>query len=291
MSQPVPAAERTLHLLELLLRFPEGFTPQEFLAHLDISRSSLFSLLQTLKSLGYVEQSGLRGRYIAGARLLSWRSVGVGGTSDLLTAFYQETNPQNLDETIALFLPNSNSCFVLAQVESTQMVRTSFEIGQSFPLDTSTPGLFFIQDPPREIREQAYRLVQTDEVTELAIPICSDGLHPDAAIMLSSPSYRLRKEKALSLLPALREIATRISYRLGAHTYKPFSTIESLIRPTQAMSIEEIKEFLDGPWAARLACMRPDGTLHVVPIWYEFRRSFFIGGLRDPMWAHYSEKS
>jgi DNA-binding IclR family transcriptional regulator len=286
MPLPVPAAERTLQLLELLLENPDGLTPQEFLNQLDLSRSSLFSLLQTLKSLGYVEQSGLRGRYKSGARMLSWRSAGIGESSNLLTAFYQEISTHSLEETVVLIVPNTDACFVLAQVESPHIVHTSYEIGQNLPLGTSTPGALFVAAPTDEIRDQGYHLQQRDEVTEIAFPICSDGFHPDAALMLSAPSYRFSKESALSLQPVLRELVTRISYRLGAYTYRPFLIDKSPISPTQPMSLEEIKGFLDGPWAARLACIRPDGTLHVVPIWYEFRDGcFFIAAWKDSMWA------
>jgi DNA-binding IclR family transcriptional regulator len=287
MSLPVPAAERTLRLLELLIRNPDGITPQEFLAQLNFSRSSLFTLLQTLKSLGYVEQSGSRGRYLAGPRLLSWRSIGAGDPSDLLTAFYQEINRYSLEETTVLVVPNTDTCLVLAQVESPHTLRTSFDIGQSLPMEASTPAPLFFTDPPREIRERGYHLRQTDEVLEIAFPICSDGFHPDAALMLSTPAYRLSREKARDLLPILRDIVTRISYRLGAHTYQPYIEKSSL-SPTQAMSNKEIKEFLDGPWAARLACLRSDGTPHVVPIWYEFHAEcFFIAAWKDSMWANY----
>jgi DNA-binding IclR family transcriptional regulator len=290
VSLPVPAAERTLLLLELLLKYPDGVTPQEFLTHLDISRSSLFTLLQTLKSLGYVEQFGSRGRYMAGPRLLSWRRAGAGEVTDLITAFYQETHRHSLGETSVLIVPNADESLILSQVESPHILRTSFEIGQSLHYEASTAAPLFIADPPEDIKVQAYHLRQTDEVVEIAVPICSDGFHPDAAVMLSAPSHRLSKEKALALLPILREIVTRMSYRLGAHTYQPFLTIQdkSPIGPPLPMSRLEIKEFLQGPWAARLACLRSDGTPHVVPIWYEFRAGcFYIAAWKDSLWANY----
>lgn len=290
MSLPVPAAERTLLLLELLLKNPDGITPQEVLNHLDLSRSSLFTLLQTLKSLGYVEQSGVRGRYTAGPRLLSWRNIRSGESSDLINIFYHQVNRQNFEETLVLVVPNVAGCLILAQVESTHTLRSSYETGQILPSDASTPAPLFSPDPPEEVREQAYQLRQADEVIEIALPICSDGFRPDAALMLSAPSQRLSKESAMALLPILREIVTLISYRLGAHTYQPYLSMDeiSTISPPQPMSRSEINEFLQGPWAARLACLRPDGTPHVVPIWYEFRAgSFYIAAWKDSMWANH----
>lgn len=51
-EQLASTAERTLRLIELLLAQPEGLTPQELQVQLDLSRSSLFLLLRTLKVLG-----------------------------------------------------------------------------------------------------------------------------------------------------------------------------------------------------------------------------------------------
>jgi DNA-binding IclR family transcriptional regulator len=104
-----PAAERTLRLIELLLSRPEGWTPQELLVQLDLSRSSLFVLLRTLKTLGYVEQAGIRGRYVPGPRLQAWRAPQSPSAQELLTAFYQvmETarSAEISGETLALVLP------------------------------------------------------------------------------------------------------------------------------------------------------------------------------------------
>ena len=36
------------------------------------------------------------------------------------------------------------------------------------------------------------------------------------------------------------------------------------------MSKKEIDEFLSEPWIARLACIKPDGSPFVVPVWYHW---------------------
>jgi len=49
-SKHVPAAERTMRLLELLASAPDGLPAGEMLGELLFSRSALFALLNTLKS-------------------------------------------------------------------------------------------------------------------------------------------------------------------------------------------------------------------------------------------------
>src|SRR5574338_449443 len=85
-----PAAERSLRLIELLLERPEGWTPQELLLELDLSRSSLFVLLRAFKTMGCIEQSGKRGRYVVGPRLNAMRAPKPFSNQGLLAAFYQE---------------------------------------------------------------------------------------------------------------------------------------------------------------------------------------------------------
>lgn len=55
-----------------------------------------------------------------------------------------------------------------------------------------------------------------------------------------------------------------------------------------AMSPQEMNEFLQGPWIARIACLKPDGAPYVVPAWYHWDGVCFwlVPRLRS-MWAHY----
>ena len=39
---------------------------------------------------------------------------------------------------------------------------------------------------------------------------------------------------------------------------------------TGGMTPQEMHEFLQGPWIAHLACLKPDGSPYVVPVWYHW---------------------
>ena len=92
--------ERTLRLVEALLAQPAGATFQELLARLGGSRSTLFLLLHTFKSLGYAEQTEKRGRYCPGPRLRALQSAPAIPAADLSLAFYQEATRRPCPETI-----------------------------------------------------------------------------------------------------------------------------------------------------------------------------------------------
>ncbi|MEN8173201.1 MAG: pyridoxamine 5'-phosphate oxidase family protein [Chloroflexota bacterium] len=284
MSSP----ENTLRILEFLRQNPEGITPNNILAQVEISRSSLFSLLKELKSLGYLEQIRERGRYTAGPRLIAWQHSSPKRPQDILTAFYQEAANAPLDETLALVNREQQHIFVLAQVESSQQVRSTFDLGRQRS-DKNAALAVITSTPQKNIKQQGFHLQTYTETIELAIPICSDGVHPEAALMVTAPRFRHSEQSILSHLDALREMAAHISYRLGAHIYAPYQTEESHTPgPTIPLSDDEISTFLSGPWTARLACIRPDNTPHVVPVWHEWNEGvFYIAAWEGSNWASY----
>ena len=283
------ATENTIRILELLHQNPEGITPLDGLAHIDISRSSLFVLLKELKTLGYLVQTRARGRYIAGPRLLAWHRSPISGPQEIITAFYQEVGQTPIDETFALANFHQHNLVVIAQVESTQHVRSTYNFSQPYSNDNSAAHAILTPIAPEFIQRQGYHLRTYADTVELALPICSNGTHPDAALLLSAPSFRHNKKSILMHLPALREIAAQISYRLGARAYAPFQTgRHPTPGPTIPLNKAEITSFLSGPWTARLACIRPDNSPHVVPVWHEWNdRVFYITAWEGSNWAEY----
>lgn len=282
-------AERTLRVIECILSQPDGISPQEILAQVDMSRSSLFLLLKTLKTIGYIEQVERRGRYRSGPRLQSWRTSPGDSHQDLLSAFFQETSRRGWQETLILVAPATGGSLILAQVESDQQVRSVYAAGEVIKelkasqsvLDT-TPSTFVL--------ENGYAMMQTPDLLELALPICPDGSLPFAAIVLSAPAFRWSAEQLIDTwLPELRAMAARLSYRLGAPTYTPYRRLgPNALPPAALLSTSEINAFLQGPWTARLACIRPDGSPHVIPVWQEWDgKSFTIIAWEGSQWAEF----
>ncbi len=285
----VTTAIRTLRLVELFLSHPEGLTPQEILPQMGISRGALFLLLRTLKSAGYLEQSERRGRYRAGPRLMAWRATSSEFHQTLMDAFYQESRHHACPETLLIAVPASQGLLALAQVESRQTVRSAYPLGEVIARGNAAEFLF--QSPPApEIIRNGYALHCTVETIELALPVCPDGIHPQASLLLSAPAFRWTEEDLLAqCLSDLRALAARLSYRLGATTYTPYQVTPPAELITEAaLTPAEIGRFLQGPWTARLACLRPDGKPHVIPVWQEWDgKAFYLIAWQGSLWAEY----
>lgn len=288
----VPTAEHTLRLIERMLARPEGWTPQELLVELDLSRSSLFVLLRTLKALGYIEQQGKRGRYVPGPRLLAWRAPLSPSAQDLLSAFYQETEAHPPRETLALVVRagrQAGGFLVLAQTECAAQVRSTFSTGEMYP---HLPAVEDVFDPQRSssVVPYGFAIHLGEETIDLALPVCRDGHTPEAALLLSAPAFRWTPESLQSaLLEELRGIAAHLSYRLGAPVYAPYhARPQASLQSTTPLTGDEIGAFLRGPWAASLACVRPDGRPHVIPVWQEWDgQAFYVIAWQGSQWAEY----
>ncbi|MEN4012003.1 MAG: pyridoxamine 5'-phosphate oxidase family protein [Chloroflexota bacterium] len=282
-------AERTLRLVELLFASPEGLSPQDILPRLGISRSSLFILLRTLKALGYVEQAERRGRYRPGARLMAWRFSSGETHQSLLDAFYQEARNAKWSETLLVAVPAPQGELVLAQVESPQTVRSAYQVGEVTTGLAACRAVLHAQ-PDDAVLTGGYALALNAQTIELALPVCADGIRPQAAVMLTAPAFRWEKTALLDTwLAELRALAARLSYRIGALVYTPYQVQRPADLPPEIqLTPAEINRFLQAPWTARLACLRPDGKPHVIPVWQEWDgKAFHLIAWEGSLWAEF----
>ena len=290
----IPAVERTLQLIEMIAKTPQGYTPQELLSMLDVPRSTLFQMLKTLKQMGYIEQSEKRGRYRRGPRLDQWANPGSPSLAqDLVSLFYAETSRHPFDETIALITQSSGQYLVTAQVEAHRQVRSSYNLGP-WEGGASLPAVLFSPPAGHELLQYGVSVLSTTETLECIAPVCQDGVTPSAMLLVTAPGSRYT-EMAFRKTYAneVRSMASRLSYQLGAQVYTPYRQTENAnIQGTTELDIREINKFLQGPWSARLACVRPDGRPHVVPVWQEWNgRQFTILAWKGSYWANYLKEN
>jgi PPOX class probable F420-dependent enzyme len=57
------------------------------------------------------------------------------------------------------------------------------------------------------------------------------------------------------------------------------------------MTLAELREFLAGPWNAKVACLADDGAPYVVPAWYEWDgQDFWLVPRARSVWARYLQR-
>lgn len=284
---------KILYLVEIFLAHSEGISPQEILEQIELSRSSLYSTLAVLKGLGYIEQPEPRGKYFSGPRLQAWRVFSGDFRQELIAGFNQEAARSRLPETLLLLIPVQGGMQVLQQSEGIETVRSVYKTGAIIK-DFKTADLIFKLPTSIDIFTNGYCQFEKDSILELCIPICPDGFTPKAAILLSAPTFRWNAAQFTDkFITPLRLIAAHLSYRLGALTYTPYHSTGIQEYPqTVELSSADIHAFLQGPYTASLACVRPDGLPHVIPVWQEWDgKGFTIVAWKGSIWAHFIQEN
>lgn len=158
----------------------------------------------------------------------------------------------------------------------------TLELHQFDSMHTLTPQL-------RTIQKTGWTESEDPDTVELAAPVCVDGVQPVASLVLTIPSFRATPERRASHLQPLRQAAARLSYRMGAPVYQPYGWVSGEpIGPKVPLEDSEIEQFLQGPWSARLACVRRSGAPHVIPIWYEWaNQCMWVTASPDANWKTY----
>lgn len=291
-GKTVPAAERTLNILETLSRSPLGMSASQLCQQLDLPRSALFALLHTLKSRNYVIQEGERGKYRLGSALWFLTSEHRDRLAELIDAFQADGDLADIDHTLALSRLDGEQALIISLKPGSARVRVVYNRGERRNSVRSADALVMLagQPPnisaePRDLEKQApqqlladirrdgYAQLEAEGAVEIAYPICADGVQPVAAILAAVPVHICEPETCAALKSKLARAAARLSFRMGAGSYQPYGWAQGEhAGPSRPLEEQELEAFLHEAWGAKLACVRPDGTALVLPLWYEWSK-------------------
>ena len=246
----VPILDRTLDLLELLSRHPEGLTLTAMTEALAMPKNSVFRIATTLTLRGYAERDEGTKAYRASRKLLSLGHAAVGGerliqaAGPILTALRDATGETALLGTLA-----GNHGVVLDQVASSHPVKVVVEIGHAFTLHTAAPAKAmlahwspeaqktFVQRMKfpkhtrrtitnataflaelKQARQTGYALDRGEESETfacVAAPVFDHRSHPIASIWISGPSDRVTPLSLDKLGQKVKQFADQLSRQLG----------------------------------------------------------------------------
>jgi DNA-binding IclR family transcriptional regulator len=250
-------------------------------------------LINFLKDGEYVEQTQPRGNYRLGRRLLAWMGTPLPQWQEWIEAFEQEGGSTEIAETLALALPHPQGAQILAILPAKQRVQPFFRVGEILSAEESAAARLFPPFVHEQTLRAGYVTFEGHDLIEIAVPLCRDGISATAALCLSAPTSRLTPPELLSYLPLLREMAMRLSYRMGAAYYTPYQKwpVPSLSGES-ALSPQDIEQFLQMPLVARLACLTHEGKPHVVPVWQVWDgNSFYVAAWEGSQWAMYLQQN
>ncbi|MGQ9635731.1 MAG: IclR family transcriptional regulator [Bryobacteraceae bacterium] len=171
------AVGKALEVLDILRSNPQGLAFSEILRRVRLVKSSLFRILYTLETAGYI-------RKISGGLYEISFDIGAMVERQFMARLIQVASPwmaqlnREFRETISLGMLRSNHIEVVHVVESAELVRMSSIPGRILPPHASSLGKSITAFQLEEIRERLVR---------------SYGLSPFTANTITNPD-RLREE-------------------------------------------------------------------------------------------------
>lgn len=139
-AQPRAGVDKTLTKgLALLAALAGGEGPRgisDLADQLSLTKSNVHRLLQTLMSCGFVAREAVTGRYLLSSKL--WR---IAQRSRPFDALRQTVRPvlrrlvEEIGESVLFAVVQEDEMIPIDQVETTNLLRVYFTIGQPFPID------------------------------------------------------------------------------------------------------------------------------------------------------------
>ena len=239
-SYSIQSVENALDVLEALCEEDDEVRISRLSEKLKMNKTSVFRLLATFESRGYVERKKDSGKYKLG---LSAYEIGQKLISRMGLLKHarpvMERFARGCDEALYVAVQRGNEVLFLDMVDTSQQVKIVPLVGKRFPLTTTAPGQVILANQPLSDEHQpgnndAQTLSDLGQIRQagfacetgglgdgiccLAVPLFSTEGELNGCLCLVGPDFRLTPEKVeKDLLPKLKETGDIISSKLGFH--------------------------------------------------------------------------
>lgn len=138
---PSPTCAKTLLVLELLGRHPEGLSSADASRRTGITANLVFRILKTLAVLGYANQRESDKRFVLTQRMLDLSHPREGDRSLVLCAHEaMKTLRDTTGETVQIIIEADGKGLVLEQFRGTHALQVCGQVGMRVPLYSCAPG-------------------------------------------------------------------------------------------------------------------------------------------------------
>jgi len=248
---PIRALVRGLQVLEILGNGRKAAL-SDVARTANLSCSTTFRVLETLRQRGYVEQDGADGLYRIG-----FKAVQIGASYSATSPLPQAAHAvmlelvEHLNETVNLAILDGNEAVYIHQVEAQRSIRMFTQLGARAPLhctgvgkalvawrhpeqlarllenhtfETFTPTTLSSEKQLlaglQEVRQRGYAI--DDEEREVGVrcvtaPVRDAQGEVVAALSVSAPIMRFTKKRIAACCGNIVEAANKISGQLGYH--------------------------------------------------------------------------
>ncbi len=140
-SLPSPTAAKTLAVIELLAKCPEGLSSSEVARRSGVTANLAFRILKTMVERGFATQQSGRKTYSLTSQLIELSSPRVGDRSLVLCAYQAiQWLRDRTGETVQIVIPSGEKAMVLEQVQGTHPLQVCGQVGMRIPMYSCAPG-------------------------------------------------------------------------------------------------------------------------------------------------------
>jgi len=248
-SQRNTTADRAIDVLLLFDEQNPVLSAVEIGKRLELSRSTVYRYLQTLRSYALIEEVDRRDGFRLGSRIFQLARIARQGMGLIEVALpIMERLAEETGEAVLLTRRAGSLVTCIERVESSHPIRLSYERGQALPIhagasaklllafeepseiatvlknmrferftDTTVTDLPTFRASLKQIREQGYAvsLGELDEgVCGVAAPIFTPA-GKVAGISVAGPAFRMGSRERPRIIAAVRKAADEITVRLA----------------------------------------------------------------------------
>lgn len=253
-NQLIKSLDRALNILELIVQSENGLGVTEISRKLDIHKSTVYRLLDTLKFRGYLEKNEDNHKYRTGMKLFELGSKAINDIdSRIRVRPYLEELMKKTKETVHLGILDFGEIIYLDKVESTETIRMYSQVGKRAPVHSTSLGKTIMAHLPRQkvleilnekdliaktentitdldkflvhlekVRKQGYAVDDEEQEKDMrciAGPIFNHKGDIIASFSISAPISRMTSQRLEILSKLVVEYSAKMSRSLGYSSF------------------------------------------------------------------------
>jgi len=219
-SYCIQSVENALNVLEALCEGEEEVRISSLSEKLGMNKTSVFRLLATFESRGYVERGEGSGRYKLGLFAYEMGQKFLSRMSLLKKARpVMERLVRECKEAVYLTVRHRNEVLFLDVVDTPHQVKIVSLVGKRYPITSTPAGKVLAEKVSEEDRKKEVGFdtgTLGEGIACISVPLVESSGNMPASLSMVGPDFRLTKEKIdEDLRPALVEAGMVISSKLG----------------------------------------------------------------------------
>ncbi|MFZ7131814.1 MAG: IclR family transcriptional regulator [Eubacteriales bacterium] len=143
----IKVLQKTLNILNCFTSKKTEWSINEFCNELDLNRTTVYRILDILKSYHYIEESQKLGRYKLGKAYIAFGSILLNEMNlKKIASMYLESLANKIEETASLSIYYDFTSLILDSYDSPNDIKVHLDIGKRSELHASSHGKIFLSN-------------------------------------------------------------------------------------------------------------------------------------------------